>query len=153
MRLTDTQKFMDDFITGVGTVNEKEVVVSYTIYKKSLAIVLGFIESDDSLDIHSFENVYIFFRHESGPLARLSLVNRTHKSHKLTRNYPVQVSILNALVMLVLFDIKVLEVVPIMFDCELESLQTMQYSAVKVTVSFGRISEWSHTMLVTAEFT
>jgi len=144
---------MDDFITGVGTVNEKEVVVSYTIYKKSLAIVLGFIESDDSLDIHSFENVYIFFRHESGPLARLSLVNRTHKSHKLTRNYPVQVSILNALVMLVLFDIKVLEVVPIMFDCELESLQTMQYSAVKVTVSFGRISEWSHTMLVTAEFT
>jgi len=73
-------------------------------------------------------------------------------SDEFTRYYPVQVTILHFLVMLVFFNIKILKAVPAIFYCEFNTLQTMLNSAFVVTISFASISIGAHYTVVWSKF-
>ena len=63
------------------------------------------------------ENLNILVRMVSKPLMRLFLLNRAHKSHELLWDDPVEVSVLDSFIELVLLYVKSSEVVPSEFDC------------------------------------
>lgn len=113
----------------------------HTLRQELSAVVLSLIQSDYSLDVPLFEDISVLLRSVAGPLPRLSAVNWSHERGKFARYDPVDVSVLNPLIVLVLLDIECLEIVPPVFDALLESLQAVQYRALIVTLALGGIAE------------
>ena len=109
-----------------------------------LSIVLRFIESDDSLDSPFLENVAVLIRSEAGPLAWFALVNRAHEGRKLARDDPVDVSVVHPLVILILLHVEGLEVIPVVLDRLLKSLQAVKDRALIVTLPLRGVSEWHY---------
>ena len=66
---------------------------------------------------------------------------RTHKGENLTRNNPVQITVFNFFVVLILLHIEFFEVVPAVLDGELQTLQYFQYLAVVRARTSARVSE------------
>ena len=79
---------------------------------------------------------------------RTDLVDRTHECNELVWNNPVQVSVLNLLVILILFVVELAEVVPSMANCDFEPLQAVEDAAAVGTVTVAGVSERSETSLV-----
>lgn len=65
----------------------------------------------------------------------ISLINGPHESQKLARNDPVKISILDLLVMLVLFRVERLEVVPAETNPFLETLKAVQNGAFVIALA------------------
>ena len=70
------------------------------------------------------------------PLVRVSLLNGSHKGHELAGDNPINVTIFDPLIELILLYIEGPEIVPLELDCILQSLQALQHSALVQTVSF-----------------
>ena len=79
-------------------------------------VILLLIESYNSLNIKLFKYVDIFTRMMPISLISISLLYRPHKSHKLSWNNPIKVSILNSFILFIFFNIECLKVVPFKFD-------------------------------------
>ncbi len=79
-------------------------------FKKLLSVVLSLVEPDDVSHIKVLEHLEVVLRLVASPLC--FVVNRTHEGDEFFGNDPVQVSILNLLVVVVLFGIEVSKVVP-----------------------------------------
>ena len=88
-----------------------------TLVFKEVLVIHFIIQSNDSGNIMLLENLNILVRMVSKPLMRLFLLNRTHKSHELLWDDPVEVSVLDSFIELVLLYVKSSEVVPSEFDC------------------------------------
>jgi len=74
-------------------------------------------------------------------LAWLS-INWSHKRNEFIWNNPVQIAVFNSLIILVLFIIKLSEVVPTETNSELKTLQTMENCAfVSASVAIASITE------------
>lgn len=79
-------------------------------------------------------------------------VKRPHKGNKLVGNDPIQVSILNFLVVLVFLIVKVAEAVPAETDSELEPLQAVEDSAlISARITVASISEGPKLVMVRRE--
>jgi hypothetical protein len=105
-------------------------------------IVLGLIQSDYSLDVPLFEDVSVLLGCIAGPLSGLSAINWSHERGEFARNDPVDVSVLNSLIVLVLLDIECLEIVPPVLDALLEPLKAVKYRALVVALALGGVAEW-----------
>ena len=70
------------------------------------------IKSHDFVHIQVLEDVYIASCSVTISMDAISLINWTHEGHELAWNDPVEVTILDFLVVLVFFRVKCLEVVP-----------------------------------------
>jgi hypothetical protein len=70
----------------------------------------------------------------------ISHINWSHKGYKLARDNPVKVSVLNFFIMLVFFDVEGLKVVPITFDCFLQTLKTVKDCAFIITLTLACIA-------------
>jgi hypothetical protein len=81
----------------------------------------------------------------------VSLLDWPHKSNKFVRNNPVEISVFNSLVVLILLDIKLLEVIPVMLDCKLQALETVEHSALVKAFTLGSISKWLKKVSVALE--
>jgi uncharacterized membrane protein len=55
------------------------------------------------------------------------LVYRAHESNKFSWDYPVEVAVLNLLIVFILPRIEILEAIPSELCCYLKTLQTMIY--------------------------
>lgn len=103
-------------------------------------VVLLFVESHNSLDVELLEYFYIFAWMMPVSLVSISLLDGSHESHELAWNNPVEVSVLDPLVLLVLLDVEGLVDIPFEFDCVLQTLQALQESTLIETVTFGGVS-------------
>ena len=70
----------------------------------------------------------------------ISILNRSHEGDKLARDDPVEVTVLDSLIILILFHVESAEVVPAEPDSVLEALQDMQQTAVVEALAFGGIT-------------
>ena len=80
--------------------------------REIFAIILVIIESHDFSHIQVLEDIHVAGGSVTISMDAISLINWTHEGHKLARNDPVEVAILDFLVVLVFFRVKCLEVVP-----------------------------------------
>lgn len=74
-------------------------------------------------------------------LLALITVNRSHKGDKLARDNPVEVTILNLLIMLILSSVKFIKFIPFHFDTKLETLKAVLYGTFVRALSFTSISK------------
>ena len=116
-----------------------------------LSVILRLIQSHDFLNVPLSKYVYILFRSESGSLAWLSTIKGSHERSKLARDDPVNVTILNSLIKLIVFHIKCLQIVPIELDAPLESIEAVKDGAMIPTVTLGSISERSNLIMIGSE--
>ena len=114
-------------------------------------VVLSLIQSDYSLDVPLFEDVSILLGCVARPLPGLSAINGSHECSKFARYDPVDVPVLNSLIVLVLLDIESLEIVPPVLDALLESLQAVKYRALVVAFALGGVTEWHELPVVRFE--
>ncbi len=85
-------------------------------FREESFVVFLLIKSDHSLDIKLLKYLYILARMVTVSLVIVPLLDGPHESHELAWDDPVEVSVFNPLVLLVLFDVEGLEVVPFEFD-------------------------------------
>ena len=116
-----------------------------------LSIILDIIQSNYFIHADIFENVYVLSRMLSIPMLCISIFYWTHKRNKFTRYNPIEVSVLDSLVVLVLLDIEGPEVVPAEPDSVLEALQTVEQRAVVEALALGGIAVVPHYRLVRLE--
>ena len=82
------------------------------IADKFILIIFGFIESDHTCHVEMLENLKIVLRRVASSLKFTNIVEWAHKRNKFVRYDPVQVAVLNLLIILVLFVVKLPELVP-----------------------------------------
>lgn len=81
----------------------------------------------------------------------VSIFYRSHKSNKFTRYNPIEISVLNSLVVLVLLDIKRPKVIPAKPDGVFQPLQTMKQRAVVKALALGSVPVVPHDWMVRLE--
>ena len=86
------------------------------------------------------EHLQVVFRRVASAL-RSNLIHRAHECDEFARQNPVEVSIFNLLVILVLFVVEVAEVVPAETHREFESLETVKHGAAVGAVAVGGVAE------------
>jgi hypothetical protein len=138
--LTATDKFVNNILWWNRTVHENKILVIDFIFGKRIFIVFWVIKSNNFSHFEMVENVYI--AGGTMPVGTLSwsAVNRAHKSHKLARNDPVEVTIFDSLVVFIFFDTKFVRIVPTLSDSKLEALKAVLYCASVVAVSLASIA-------------
>ena len=111
-----------------------------TVFYKILFVVFLLIESNYSLDTKLFKDLNVFLRVMAIPLICISLFNRSHKSHELSRDNPIHVTIFYSFIVLIFFHVECTEVVPFLLNSVLQSLKALKKGALIKTISFTGIS-------------
>ena len=142
MSFTSSQKFSHYLIRRVRTIYEKQVSVCYSLLSKSAPIIHFFVKSNHFSNINLSEYWRVFLRGKSRSLAWCSFIYRAHKCHKFPRNYPIQITILYSLKMLILFGIESSEIIPTLLYSEFKALEAMQHLTIIETFTFRSIPEW-----------
>ena len=88
---------------------------------KRVAVVLVIIQSYYFAYVQMLEDIHIRGSGVTISVNAVALVNWSHECHELSWNDPVQVTILNLLVVLVFFGIEGFEVIPTESDTFLET--------------------------------
>lgn len=140
MVLNYVEESLNDVVGRTRAINKEEVIVSDTLGLEVFFVVLGLIESDDSAHTYIVENITVLVGVVTVSVLLISLLDRAHECDELAGNDPIKVTILDSLVVLILLHVELLEVVPSEFDGVLQTLQTMQQSAVVEAVTFRGIS-------------
>ena len=96
---------------------------------KFLAIILGLIESNDARHVEMLEDLQVVLRRVAAPLELTNIIKWAHEGNKFVRDNPVEVAVLDFLIVFVLLVVKLAEIVPAEFNRELETLQAMLNSA------------------------
>lgn len=125
--------------------------MSDALSQELLAIIYCLIKPDHSLNVPFTEYLSILLGSETRLLARLSLINRSHKRCELSWQDPVDISVLYSLIVLVLLDVEGLKIVPLVLDGEVESLQAVQDGALVVTLTLRRIAERDKLVVIRLE--
>lgn len=86
--------------------------MSDVLGEEGCAIVFSFVQTDHSADIQVLEDVDIAGSSVSIAVHGVPLIDRSHEGQELAGDDPVEVAVLDLLVMLVLPCIKCLEVIP-----------------------------------------
>lgn len=126
MLLDNIEEVSDNLVWGCGSINKEEVVMSNSSVGQMLFIILFFVESDHSGYIDAFKDISILVWMVSISLTLVSVLDWSHEGDELAWDDPVEVSILNSLIVLVLLDIKCPEVIPSKSYGILESLKAMK---------------------------
>ncbi len=93
--------------------------------QKLLPVVLRLIQSDHMRNSEMFEHLNVVLRLISSRL--FLIVNWPHECYELARYDPIQVSILDFLIVFVLLWVESLELVPSVFNGKLQSFKTVVY--------------------------
>jgi hypothetical protein len=120
--INDVHEVVYDVIRRCRTIDKEKVIVVNLLLQKEPFVVLLLIESYNSIDTHLLEDIAVFLRMMSESLICITFLDRTHKRHEPSGDDPVEVSILDSFVMLVLLDVECPEVIPLVLYCKLEAL-------------------------------
>ena len=86
--------------------------MSDVLGEEGCAIVFSFVQTDHSADIQVLEDVDIAGSSVTIAVHGVPLIDWSHEGQELARDNPVEVAVLDLLIMLVLSCIKCLEVIP-----------------------------------------
>jgi hypothetical protein len=70
----------------------------------------------------------------------ISVLDWSHESHEFTWNDPVEVSVFNSLIILILLNVEGFEVIPSKLNSVLKTLKDMEEGAVVEALSLGGVS-------------
>jgi len=116
-----------------------------------LFIVFLLIKSDYPGDINVVEDITILVWMLSILMSGVSGFNWSHESDKLSWNDPVEITILNSLVVLVFLNVESSEVVPVEFNCVFQSLENLEQRTIVEAITFGGISVMLEKLVVWLE--
>jgi hypothetical protein len=126
--------------------------VSDIFLSEKSRVILLLVESNHALHIELLENLDILVRVMSISLVSVPLLDWAHECHKFTGNDPVEITVLNSLVLLVLLDIEGLEVIPLKLDGVFETLETLEETTLIKAVTLGCITVGLEQPLVWLEY-
>lgn len=135
MLLNNIEEVSHNLVWGSRSINEEEVIMGDSSILEVLFVVLLLVESDDSRYIYVLKDICILIWVVTISLALVSVLNWSHESYELSWDNPVEVTVLNSFVVLILLDIECPEVVPAESDSILETLEAVQESAVVEAVT------------------
>jgi hypothetical protein len=121
-----SEEVTHDVLRRCRAVNEEKIIVRNATIFKMLFVIFLLIESDDFVDSNVLEYFNIFTWVMSISVMSISVLNGSHKGSKLVWDDPVEVAILNALIVLVLLHVESTEVIPAESHCILETLKDMK---------------------------
>ncbi len=139
--LTGCHELVHDSLGRGRAISKHHIFVVDVFVDKALSIVLGLVKTNYLGDVQVLENVDVACSCVAVSVDRVTLVNGSHEGQEFAWDNPVEVAVLDLLVVLVLTGIECLEVVPSKSDTHLESLKAMHDSAVVVAVTPAGISE------------
>jgi len=141
---SNLEESVDDFIRRARTIQEIEIGVVDTILDESLFIVLFIVKSNDSGDSELLEDRDIIFRSESSVAFSISgLIRRATESNEFAWNDPVQITIFNLFIELVVSEVEILDVKEFELDAVLQTSEAVQDAASVWGVGVGGISVFS----------
>lgn len=136
MSLANIEELICDAVRRIGSIHKEQIVMCYALLCEAILVVLCFVESNDSLHIPLAEYICVGVGVLTRALLLVLAVNGAHEGHKFTRDDPVQVAVLHALMKLVVLHIEGTEIVPVVLDALGQPLQAMQDRAVVIALSF-----------------
>ena len=86
--------------------------MSNILVLECLLVVLFFVESDDPIHSNILEDAAVLAWMVTIFVSSITLLYRTHECYKLTWHNPVEISVFDFLIVLILFDVETFEVVP-----------------------------------------
>jgi len=107
---------------------------------KMLFIIFLFVKSNYPGDINIVKDITILVWMLAILMSGISGFDWTHKSDELSWDDPIQITVFNSLVVLVLFHVESFEIVPVEFNCVFQSLEDLKQRTVVEAVTFGCIS-------------
>ena len=110
--LTGVHELVDDILRRGRAIGEYHVVMSDVLGEEGCAIVFSFVQTDHSADIQVLEDVDVTCSSVTIAVHSVPLIDWSHEGQELARDDPVEVAVLDLLIMLVLSCIKCLEVIP-----------------------------------------
>lgn len=140
MVIANLHELVDDVIGRRATIDKEQVVMSNIFVSEESLVVFLFVQSDDPLDAELLEDLDVLVRMVAIPLVLVPLLDGAHERHELSRNNPVEIAILNSLVLLILFDVEGLEFVPPELDGILETLEALKKRTLVEAVTLGGVS-------------
>ena len=124
--IDNSEEVAHDVFRRCGPVNEEQIVVGNASVFKMLFVVFLLIESDDLADSNVLEYFNIFIWVVSISMMSISVLNWSHEGCKLVWDDPVEITIFNTLIVLILLDIECTEVIPAESHCIFETLKYME---------------------------
>ena len=118
----------------------------YSCFREFFLIILWLIKSNDKGNTHFLKYGNIIFRSEWSIF--ISDIQRPWEGNKFTGYSPVEISIFNFFIVLVLNHIKCIVVIPVQSDSKIKTFQTMFNCAFILACSHGRISKRSEFTMV-----
>lgn len=103
-------------------VNEKEIIVVDAVLQKVFLVVLLLIQPDDPGNAKLLKYLDVLLGVVTVSLVRVPLLYGTHEGHELAGDDPVDVAVLDTLVVLILLYIESAEIVPLELDGVFEAL-------------------------------
>ena len=124
--LNNLKEFSDDLIWWSRSINEEKILMRDTSVFEMLFIILLLVESNYFGYVNAFKDISVFIWVMTVPLPLVSVLDWSHEGDKLSWDDPVEVSILNSLVVLVLLDIECPEVIPAKSYSVFKSLEAVE---------------------------
>ena len=143
------EELVDNRVGRCRTIEEIQVEMLDAMLREFLLVILGLVETHDQGDTHLFEDRHVVFRRERAIFVRG--VQWAREGDELAGHGPVEVAILYLLVVLVLDNVKLVVVVPVELDGEVQAVETMLDRALVRTGTHGRVSERREFMVVGLE--
>ena len=122
MVITNFHEVSYDTVWWSRTVNEEKIVMGDLFLSKVFLVVFFFVKSYYASDIKLVKDFYVLIRVMTISLVGVSFLNWSHECHKLSWDDPVEVTVLNSLIVLILLHVERAEVIPTESDCILETL-------------------------------
>jgi hypothetical protein len=137
---TTFDKLINNVIRRSGAVHEDKVFMLDSVLFESSLVIFGVVEANDFAHLQMLKNVNITATRVAISALTFLAVNGTHEGNKFVGDDPVEVTVLNFFIMLVLLDTEFFMVVPALLDTKLETLKAMLYRALVVAFTFGGIT-------------
>lgn len=134
-----------------GPVHKDEVLMLNAVLLERVLVILGVVQPDDLRHLEVLEDVDVAGGGVAVGALAFFAVDGAHEGDELAGDDPVEVAILDLLVVLVLLDTELVEDVPALLDAELEALQAVLHRALVVAVAFGSVAVGAEDAVVGGE--
>lgn len=140
--LCDLKEFVDDITRGTCAIGEVKIMMVDPVFYEIVSVVGYSIEPNHTRNPKLLENgQVVLWRQVDDPLLIFLLPGRRAKSYKLVRHNPIQIPILDLLIMIILGNIKFLKIEPSQLHRILKPPQTVQYGTFIGARPIAGISE------------
>ena len=143
------EELWDDLIGRGCAIDEKEVQVFNSLFRKLGLLILGLIEAHDKRHTESLEDGYVVIGSER--TISVSDVKRAREGDEFAWHDPVEITILYFLKVLILLNIEGAVVVPSEGHRELQTLETVMICAAVGAITHSRIAIRDELVVVWAE--